>query len=177
MTFIPAWNSGAPADHVAIEVATFETKELAELRQAMKRAPGTAAPTRRAEHRAWIGVALMAALAGLAVALGAEPWSAALCVVAGFGAAMLAMARAVTTERDACPNGMSYAFDATGFRWRNADFQADTSWSGASLFEGEHCLSIVKGRTVAHTVPKRVASPDVLARVRALAAAGGASVD
>ena len=31
----------------------------------------------------------MAALAGLAVALGAEPWSAALCVVAGFGAALV----------------------------------------------------------------------------------------
>lgn len=159
-----------------VHVPRLEAKDLAEMRQAVSRAPATEALDRRARHRLWGCLAIVALLVGPVVASGNRPDLTLAGVLLGFVAGVLVILGELRKAADEVV-AVTYWFDPVGIRWQNPSMEGRTSWSDVWLVEGERCLVIVKGSSLILAVPKREAHPDLVAGVRALATSCGATFD
>ncbi len=161
---------------VTVHVPRLEAKDLAEMRQAVSRAPATAAIDRRARHRLWGCLAIVALLVGPVVASGNRPDLTLAGVLLGFVAGVLVVMGELRKAAEEVV-AVTYWFDEVGIRWQNPSMEGRTSWADVWLVQGERCLVVVKGSSLILAVPKREAHPDLVARVVSLASACGATFD
>ena len=174
----PAAPSGStgPADVITVSVPTLEAKDLAEARLARSRAPGTAAMDKRARHRLWGCLAVVAILFGPVVGSGNRPDLTLAGVLLGFIAGVLVIQGDVRKEAEEVAEA-TYWFDHAGVRWQTPSMEGRASWLDMWMVEGHSCLVLVKGNSFIHAIPKRLARPDLVARISDLALPGGATLD
>jgi hypothetical protein len=172
----PQPGAGPSAGVLTVHVPRLEAKDLAEMRLAVSRAPATATIDRRARHRLWGCLAIVALLVGPVVASGNRPDLTLAGVLLGFVAGVLVIIGELRKAADEVV-AVTYWFDPMGIRWQNPSMEGRTSWADVWLVEGERCLVIVKGSSLILAVPKREAHPDLVARVVSLATASGATFD
>lgn len=163
-------------DVITVHVPTLEAKDLAEVRLATSRAPGTAAMDRRARHRLWACLAIVAFLFGPVVGSGNRPDLTLAGVLLGFVAGVLVIQGSVRKEAEEIAEA-TYWFDRSGVRWQTPSMEGRTSWAELWMVEGHRCLVLVKGTSFTHAIPKRLARPDLVARICDLATPAGATLD
>ena len=165
-----------PGEVITVHVPTLEAKDLAEARLAVSRAPGTAAMDRRARHRLWGCLAIVAILFGPVVGSGNRPDLTLAGVLLGFIAGVLVIQGGVRKEAEEVAEA-TYWFDRAGVRWQTPSMEGRASWTDLWMVEGHSCLVLVKGNSFIHPIPKRLARPDLVARVCDLALPAGAVFD
>lgn len=172
----PAVGGGPGGAVLTVHVPRLEAKDLAEMRLAVSRAPATEEVDRRARHRLWGCLGIVALLVGPVVASGNRPDLTLAGVLLGFVAGVLVIIGELRKAADEVV-AVTYWFDPAGIRWQNPSMEGRTSWADVWLVQGERCLVIVKGHALILAVPKREAHPDLAARLISLATSCGATYD